>query len=204
MSVLLYTIVKPNLVNVWSYISDIPLRSVSRNVKTSLSSAYNNQSIVVRPIWFLFLPISQYLLHRMSIHLECRNLRWSQLVVTHFQLAVRKKTNVRFDISCVEWVPWDERVASFYKRLIPKISNLTFVFITYSQLLKRLVDQVATSLDTGKHPTYVPNVCSLSTLTLFYEGGGQFCPTSKSYSHNFTLSKVTQKRYQMCARNLFS
>ena len=118
---------------------------------------------------------------------------------TFSQLAVRKKTNVRFDISCVEWVPWDERVASFYKRLIPKISNLTFVFITYSQLLKRLVDQVATSLDTGKHPTYVPNVCSLSTLTLFYEGGGQFCPTQK----NFPLS-YTKKFCQICARNLFS
>ena len=41
-------------------------------------------------------------------------------------------------------------------------------------------------------------------LTLFYQGGGQFCPTSKIYSNNFNLGKVTQKCYQICTRNLFS
>ena len=27
----------------------------------------------------------------------------------------------------------------------------------------------------------------------------QFCPALKSYSHNFKLGKVTEKRYQLCA-----
>ena len=31
-----------------------------------------------------------------------------------------------------------------------------------------------------------------------------FSPTPKSYFHNFNFGKVTQKRYQICARNLFS
>ena len=36
---------------------------------------------------------------------------------------------------------------------------------------------------------------SQSYFNPIWRGGGQFCPTSKSYSHNFNLSKVTQKRY---------
>ena len=35
-------------------------------------------------------------------------------------------------------------------------------------------------------------------------GGGQFCPTPKTFSHNFNLGKVTQKRCQIYARYLFS
>ena len=56
----------------------------------------------------------------------------------------------------------------------------------------------------GNEGTWDGMVLSKNGLTLFEEGGGQFCPTSKSYSHNFNLSKVTQKRYQISARNLLS
>ena len=34
--------------------------------------------------------------------------------------------------------------------------------------------------------------------------GGLICPTSKIYYAIFNLAKVTQKCYQICARNLFS
>ena len=34
-------------------------------------------------------------------------------------------------------------------------------------------------------------------------GGGQFCPTPKSYSNNFNLGKFTQKCYQILARSYF-
>ena len=72
-----------------------------------------------------------------------------------------------------------------HSHVSPLISLLYLFFILKCQLPKKETLDAKTKL-----------------LILFHEGG-QFCPTSKSYSHNFNFCKVTQKRYQICARNLF-
>ena len=86
------------------------------------------------------------------------------------------------------------RVMDFHKSLLMKPPpSINISAIAFQAISKLSITKCITYFKLDTH-----------ILTLFYEGGGQFCPASKSYSHNFKLNKFTQKRYQICARNLFS
>ena len=72
-----------------------------------------------------------------------------------------------------------------------------FVILSH-QMFILLIDNVLGKVENLKHLVYLDK-----QVLPYFIRGGQFCPTPKIFRHNFNLGKVTQKRCQTCARNLF-